>query len=80
MTRANFGKYQQYGKKKVDSKYFWGKWNTKVTPDKIIWQKWHKNGQNLQLEEIVFVDDKFPLKGKYVMTIVEAVSLNKALW
>ena len=59
------------------TKHFWNRWEVKVTPDWVVRQKYHKTGLNLKVGDLLLVHDKFPVKGKYVMTIVEAVSIGK---
>ena len=48
-----------------------------VTPDWLLQRKWHETGWNLKVGDIVFVHDKMPLKGKYLLAVVEAVSPGK---
>ena len=43
-----------------------------VTPGLLLRRTWHETGHNLKL-----VHDKMPLKGKYLLAIVEAVSNGK---
>ena len=51
---------------------FWKRWAEQVTPEAIIRQKWHEKGRNLKVGDVVLVHDKGPIKGKYVLGIVEA--------
>ena len=48
-----------------------------VTPDGMIRKKWHETGHNLKVGDIVLIQDKTPIKGHYVMTVVETVSPGK---
>ena len=43
----------------------------------MVRRKWHKTGPNLHVGDIVLVQDKSPTKGKYIMAIVEAISVGK---
>ena len=56
------------------TKHFWERWSMEVTPDWLLRRKWHETGHNLKVGDIVLVHDKTPLKGKYLLAIVEAVS------
>ena len=48
-----------------------------VTPDWVVRQKWNETGCNLRVGDIVLVHNKSPVKGKYLMAIVEDVSVGK---
>ena len=48
-----------------------------VTPDWVVTQKWHETGRNLKVGDVVLVHDKSPMKGHYILAIVEAVSVGK---
>ena len=59
------------------TKDFWEKWTTEVTPMHVIRQKWHEKRRNLAVKDIVLVHEKSPLKGKYVLAIVDSVNTSK---
>ena len=48
-----------------------------VNPDWLLLREWHETGQNLQVGDIMLVDDKTPMKGKYLLAIVKAVNPGK---
>ena len=53
---------------------FWKRWTEEVTPERVIRRTWHETGRNLSCGDIVLIHDKTPLKGKYLMGVVEEVS------
>ena len=59
------------------TKHFWNRWSVEVTPDWLLRRKWHETGRNLRVGDIVLVHDKTPMKGKYLLAVVEAVSPGK---
>ena len=59
------------------TKHFWERWSMEVTPIWLLRRKWHETGHNLKLGDILLVHDKTPLKGKYLLAIIEAVSPGK---
>ena len=59
------------------TKHFWDIWAVEVTPDWMIRKKWHETGPNLKVQDIVLVHDKTPIKGHYIIAIVETVSTGK---
>jgi len=56
---------------------FWFRWSQEVTLEAIIRQQWHENGRNLQVGDIVLVHDQSPLKGKYILGMVESVKQSE---
>ena len=62
------------------TKHFWDRWSVEVTPDWLLRRKWHETGWNLRVGDIVLVHDKTPMKGKYLLAVVEAVSPGKDGW
>ena len=61
----------------VVTKHFWSRWAAEIMPDQMLRKKWHETGCNLKVGDILLVHDKTPIKGHYLMTIVEAVSAGK---
>ena len=55
---------------------FWSRWALEVTPEHVIRKKWNESGQNLQQGDVVLVHDKSPIKGKYIMGIVDSVKMG----
>ena len=56
---------------------FWSRWCTEVTPQSVIRQKWHESQRNLHVGDVVLVHDQSPVKGKYLLAIVEEVKKSK---
>ena len=56
---------------------FWKRWTSEVTPEAVIRQKWHENQRNLCPKDIVLVHDSSPLKGRYVLAVVDSVKEGK---
>ena len=48
-----------------------------VTPHWLLRKKWHETECNLKVGDVVLVHDKSPMKGHYILAIVEAVSVGK---
>ena len=55
---------------------FWDRWCQEVTPAHVIRQKWHQTGRNLACGDVVLIHDKSPVKGTYILGIVEAVNVG----
>ena len=55
---------------------FWDRWCQEVTPAQVIRQKWHQTGRNLACGDVVLIHDKSPIKGTYVLGIVESVNVG----
>ena len=55
---------------------FWDKWTQEVTPTRVIRQKWHEISQNLKYGDVVLVHDRSPIKGRYILGIVESVKMG----
>ena len=55
---------------------FWSRWASEVTPEHVIRKKWNESGRNLQQGDVVLVHDKSPLKGKYIMGMVDSVKMG----
>ena len=56
---------------------FWKRWAVEVTPESVIRQKWHEDGRNLAIGDVVLVHDSSPIKGKYTLAIVQDVRLSR---
>ena len=48
-----------------------------MTPLQVVRQKWHESRRNLAVNDIVLVHEKSPIKGKYVLAVVESVNESK---
>ena len=55
---------------------FWDRWCQEVTPAHVIRQKWHQTGRNLTCGDVVLIHDKSPVKGTYILGVVEAVNVG----
>ena len=56
---------------------FWSRWCREVTPQSVIRQKWHESQRNLHVGDVVLVHDASPIKGKYLLAIVDEVKESK---
>ena len=56
---------------------FWRRWASEVTPEAIVRQKWHESNRNLTEGDIVLVHDSSPIKGKYVIAMVDSVKSSR---
>ena len=52
---------------------FWVRWSQEVTPEALIRQRWHEVGRNLRKGDVVLVHEKSPIKGDYVLGVVESI-------
>ena len=59
------------------TKDFWSRWVAEVTPEAVIRQKWHESRRNLQPGDVVLIHDKTPLKGKYLLAVVDSVNMSR---
>ena len=55
---------------------FWDRWTQEVIPERLIRQKWHQTSRNLKSGDVVLLHDKSPIKGSYILGIVESVKLG----
>ena len=56
---------------------FWKRWVEEVVPESVVRQKWHESARNLTKGDIVLVHASSPIKGKYIMGVVEDVNTSK---
>ena len=47
-----------------------------VIPERLIRQKWHQTSRNLKCGDVMLLHDKSPIKGSYILGIVESVKLG----
>ena len=59
------------------TKEFWQRWASEVTPQYVLRQKWHEDGRDLQVNDVVLIHDASEFKGKYRLGIVETVNLGR---
>ena len=59
------------------TKEFWQRWASEVTPQYVLRQKWHENGRDLKINDVVLIHDASDFKGKYRLGIVETVNLGR---
>ena len=55
---------------------FWNRWTSDVTPIHVTRQKWNETKRNLKPGDIVLVHDKSPIRGKYMLGVVDEVKLS----